>query len=635
MNKSIGIIPIFLLLLTGCQKTSQGSLVSSQNSALSSQNSSLSSQNSSLSSQDSFVVEGKYETKVVPFYNGRKIDNGVITPIKNKDVTLRFYEDNPNVPYIGLKDFFHTFYKTDYSLSRKAYYYTLSFENTSLIHIDTNDDIISISNIEVLSKHPDFVFNNSKTFIKRGNDDISTRQPRTIDLKNYKIPVYGEKEEAYVPFTLISNLSSETSLYVISYNEEGLYEFDYSGVLHVNDPRDNTYYGSKFNEIADSASSRKQDFANFNYNLLCMEIDNFRGYTSQMKFIDNNVLSLGLNGTLETLYPNIKKLLLSLNRKEYQAGLFALFSGLGDGGHTVLLRMSEFMDNESIMNILSRYPDVYSLVKDATTDLRNKSLVESTINSARNDQLGQKMPENYYYFDPSSKVSYVGFNSFNLNYSAWNNYYTDEIKNPNKIPVDSDTYAFVRSKLYQALDDKAETVILDLSTNGGGDSEALNGLIGLFNNAKADFFMNNVTEKTKQTTHSEVDINLDGKFDDLDKQEAIKFQKMNIVVMTSRYSFSCGNLFPSLMKEMGYKIIGEQSGGGSCAIMLNSTADGEIYMRSSFYCLADKQGHNIDSGVEVTYNLVQTVQTITGEKEDFSLFFNPSHIQTLLNADNS
>ena len=146
--------------------------------------------------------------------------------------------------------------------------------------------------------------------------------------------------------------------------------------------------------------------------------------------------------------------------------------------------------------------------------------------------------------------------------------------------------------------------------------------------------MNKTAEKIKSTTYDKIDINLDGKFDELDIEEAARFDDMKVMVLTSSYSFSCGNLFPSLMKELGFKIIGEKSGGGSCAIMFNSTADGSLFIRSSYYCLSDNQGHNIDSGVEVDLNLVnKTVDKYGIEREDFSLFFEPSNILSLLNQE--
>ena len=54
---------------------------------------------------------------------------------------------------------------------------------------------------------------------------------------------------------------------------------------------------------------------------------------------------------------------------------------------------------------------------------------------------------------------------------------------------------------------------------------------------------------------------------------------------------------------MGFKIIGQQSGGGSCAISVEATADGISYVRSSHLCLYNEAGENIDGGVPVDYEI--------------------------------
>ncbi len=158
--------------------------------------------------------------------------------------------------------------------------------------------------------------------------------------------------------------------------------------------------------------------------------------------------------------------------------------------------------------------------------------------------------------------------------------------------------------------------MLDLTTNGGGSNNALCGVFGLLNLAKTTITHNDIVNSARKTDTYLVDINLDGKFDDEDVKEAQSF-KFNIVCMTSSFSFSCGNLLPALMKEKGYKIVGEKSGGGSCAVGKEETADGFIYNRSTYYCLCDSSGKNIDNGVDVDLNLL----TMNNGERDVTKFF--------------
>ena len=110
--------------------------------------------------------------------------------------------------------------------------------------------------------------------------------------------------------------------------------------------------------------------------------------------------------------------------------------------------------------------------------------------------------------------------------------------------------------------------------------------------------MDYTENKTRVYEYVDVDINLDGKFTQEDIDEASSFD-FNFGVLTSKCSFSCGNLLPSLLKELGIKIIGEQSGGGSCSIITASTSDGMYFAHSSSLSLANRDGDNIDSGVPV------------------------------------
>lgn len=99
--------------------------------------------------------------------------------------------------------------------------------------------------------------------------------------------------------------------------------------------------------------------------------------------------------------------------------------------------------------------------------------------------------------------------------------------------------------------------------------------------------------------------------------------------MTSSIAFSCGNLLPSLLKELGYKIIGERSGGGSCTIKLETTADGLVYVHSSYDCLSNNNGDNIDGGVPTDFAI-----SVYGEdgSYDMSKFYDFDYIGAYLST---
>ena len=583
--------------------------------------------------------EGKYVKNDVDFYKTKDA--------AAKKVNLRFYEKTPSVPYVGVKQFYKEFYNTEYNMNKNGDTYKFNYFADSFISFDTTNEIMSVLNTSALGYHPDFLTSNSTIFLKHTKNLVTTPQVKTIDLKNYNIETYRGNDDVYVPLQLISNLSSDVHLFCITYNGKNLYEIDYSGQLSNSESRLETYYGDSYLEPLISNEERKDDMIDFSYNLLCLEIDNFRGYTNQMAFIDNNIVSNGLNGTLEAKYPNLKKLLLSKDKEEYCAGILSVFSGLADGGHTGFL--SKYVQKyPNVTNIIEKYPEINALNYRTSLLQFSKNSNASKIVKIKKTAFDLEDTKYYYHSDESNHLAYIGFDSFEVNYKGWDQYY-NKIKNGEQPDtfIENDSYSFIREALFKALGEGNTNVVLDIASNGGGDSNALMGIYGLLNKAKASLSMNNIVSKSRVEEYFEVDVNLDGKYDDLDVQECTKLENLNIVVLTSSVSFSCGNLLPSVLKEVGYKIIGEKSGGGSCAIQLETTGDGLLYVRSSSNCLSDNAGNNIDSGVEVDYILTyinENSGTLLNDDEDlpddirnalntaYDDFYNPSKIIEVMNS---
>ena len=594
-----------LLIVTACSNKS-------------SESSSIPTSTPTVTTTSGVVEEGVYQTKEINFYREKdKVD---------RKISLRFYNDTPTIPYVGIKQYFKEFYKTDIKTTQNGYTYTFE-RGTGYINLKTDSDIFKIVGIDNLSIHPDSRESNSTTYLKALSTNSTTIIPKIIDLSDYKINTYGSDEEAYVPLTFLANIVTGTTLFTICYNGEALYEFDYAGILLNGEKRTEDYYGDSYLAPILSNSERSQDMVDFSYNLICLLIDNFRGYTTQMAFIDNNVLSLGLNGTLEQHYPKIKANLLSKNKREYAAGISALFVGLGDGGHTGLVSSiinKMFVGQDTIADLYDKdSPEiklVYQVTYDQIASLRNSA---NRVN-LKKQAFNLEDISSYYHLVSDKKMAYLGFNSFKVNYDAWDKYYKAIAKGEKgEVPLEGDTFSFVRSKLYQALEDKVEYLVLDLSTNGGGDSTALSGIVGLLHRANSTMAFNDTVNHFRIEQKYAVDINLDGKYDELDEKEALKFQDMNIVILTSKQAFSCGNLLPSLLKEFGYHTIGEQTGGGSCAIMIGSMPDGPYYIRSSYSCLSNEAGNNIDSGVPVDVNLLGEPDTSSGYKlNNYEKFYN-------------
>jgi len=146
------------------------------------------------------------------------------------------------------------------------------------------------------------------------------------------------------------------------------------------------------------------------------------------------------------------------------------------------------------------------------------------------------------------------------------------------IPYNENTFnlfhdAFVDLK---ANHPEVKNIIVDESINGGGDCTTLLELAG--------FFMKEVNISTKETVSGkvtnytyQVDTNLDGAYDDKDFQA----NGYNVYVLISPCSFSCGNMFPMLMKNnQAGTLIGATSSGGCCIVFPTVTSQGDFYQIS-------------------------------------------------------
>ena len=152
-------------------------------------------------------------------------------------------------------------------------------------------------------------------------------------------------------------------------------------------------------------------------------------------------------------------------------------------------------------------------------------------------------------------------------------------------------------------DPEVENFIVDITNNGGGSLDILVAMAAMLTGEnEAGITFTNMLTGQSITDYYQIDCNLDGKFDDADKIPC----DLRVGVLTSSGSFSCGNLFPSVMKEKGAMILGEQSGGGCCAIQNMAAADGFPYRISSARShLTTKEGGEIDFGVPVDVDLLE------------------------------
>lgn len=561
-------------------------------------------------------------------------------------ISLRFYDDLPSVAYISVADFQQLMLPgTTIGVTKTGEgEYTLTgpyAEATVNITTDqfTSDDYMAFTNLMgQIQEDMDNVYSDGSPFIRYRNQElIPASATVTFDFKKYGIDLRGDDSAVYFPLSTLSDLYSDLYYHIAAYNgEKVIVVTDNNNSNIVRLDTENTINVLK-------SESRNSDMAAFSYSELCFVIDHFYGMPGRSP-LEEAIQADGLDKALDNHKdgPTIKKLLKSTSMKEYIFGLNCLHVLLGDGGHTNLrvdyliydiLAEDEVDDEEdkgveedaeveegdnewqmAIEEMEDEYPELAKAVLQYEHELLD--IPYDMINSVR-------PTEGTYYKE--GDTAYLLYNSFgSTNYDDWNDYYDNGCTGT--IPAFDEDHLgdinVVIDALQRANDDpEVKNFVVDLTLNPGGSLDEVIAMTALMG-GQTHFYSENVLTGQRQIIYYDVDCNFDGQFNELDKE--VKYD-LNFAVLTSSISFSCGNLFPSLMKDMGFPIIGEKSGGGSCAIQNHATPEGLQYQISSARArLTDKQWKNIDEGVEPTH--------VLDTSEGYLDFYNLATISEIVKA---
>ena len=210
-------------------------------------------------------------------------------------------------------------------------------------------------------------------------------------------------------------------------------------------------------------------------------------------------------------------------------------------------------------------------------------------------------------YEEHGDTAYITFDGFELDFSSLLYLFGDEPGEPNNITLDRvhDTIGLISYSVQQInrKDSPIKNVVLDLSLNGGGAVDAAAYVVAAFL-GKASFSVENALSGSRITNDYMCDINFDTKFD---KNETLAGKGLNLYCLTTKASFSCGNLVPCIFKEdPQVAIIGQKSGGGACTVGTISTATGTVLDISSNTRLSYiKNGsfYNVDQGAEPDFTI--------------------------------
>ena len=579
---------------------------------------------------------GSYTERVVP----------VVTKIApDSEVTLRFYDDMPNVAYISAADFQSIVLPGSVMTVTHtgAGEFTLANADATAV-VNVKDNVFTSDGFEAFTNQMGLlqpgmpnVYYDGMPFVRYKKVSYSPAQATTtLDFGAYGIDIRSDgKGAVYFPFATLADMytdlyyhhagfNGEKVVANLSLNEVSLAEID-----------------PDYNKPLIARTIRPADLADFNYKELCFAMDHFYGYPGRIRYNDA-LKTKGLDKTLEEdveCGPAIKKLLLSEQLPDYMLGMTGL-TGIYFDGHTA-------MDITSALGNAADHPELAATYQATVRENQPvvvllMSAIQSMMAMVADQQAVTALRPKAYgegvtYFKKGDTAVCV-FNSFNnRNEKAWNDYYTGKGPMPTvENTQDDDMVIFLDALQKAAADPEVKNLVIDITANGGGSLDIVLAMTSLIMD-KSYISQDKSLTGQHAIVEYEVDRNFNGKFDEADKD--VRYD-LNFAVLTSGMSFSCGNLFPSLLKDAGIPVMGATSGGGACAIQAMCTADGFCFQISSFRArLNSLSGEIIDAGItpDLPIAVDGTVEVQVSEEnkatvKDFSKYFDVDYLRSLLEA---
>ena len=553
-----------------------------------------------------------------PSYTDKMVDVNRDGQLFGK-VSLRFYSNMPSVAYISIADFHKvmTGGGDAMKVERQGELYQMATRNGTAT-VDVKADYLNsttyggfVDMMWMMSPTlvPNAMYDGSKyiKFIKM--EYPSTFKPANgvrLDFRKYGIDLHDDGSNVYFPFATLSDIYSDCNFHNSSYHDDLVVVSTKLDTYAINDI-DPAHAAKPYQRTEVTA-----DMAKFRYQELCFLFDNLFGYPGRTIMEQNGMGEKGFDATLDVVKNGklVKKLLQSTNNMDFAWGRMAMQYLLEDGGHTnfeaptgVPQNIAKAYSNR-VMAAASNYPEASAMYNESEKITNEREKLEEKLVKMRNQAYGDVL----YKANSTKTTGVIIMNSFmKMDKAAWTKYYasakTDAdwqelMKNYRK-----DSFIAFLYGLQQATADGVKNLVLDITVNGGGSCDIVAADVALLRkNRTVQFWSQDALEGQNKIATYHVDSNFDGVFDEKDDTHP-KFDcsGMKIGVLCSKVAFSCGHQFPTLMKDYGFPLMGERSGGGPCCIQTMHTADGQNFSISPYRdrC-TDKRFANTDAGITPT-----------------------------------
>ncbi len=547
------------------------------------------------------------------------------TKSSTQNETVYFRDDRLNkFPYISLKRYYQLLTNHELTITKTGDdLYQVISANGEEATINTNTDVLTCadyqnfisSTIYRQDNVPNVYFDGAPFLRVKNVTHSKEADPTTINFKKYNINLFGKDDDIYLPVSTASNMFMGPTMVTCFCTADTMYFID------PNDPHWETYsllrtsrYQTGISKFFTNGKRTKED-ARFSYGELCFLIDTYYGLPGREYLHDELKASRDLDKVLfehSDVTKQARAYLLSTDAGEYLAGIHMLAAFISDAGHSVADYGVSYLEwSDSTLQTAANA--ALSAIKFNSSDYEAKSNIDGNYMAGLRDAryAGPQAENNGFVLE--GDTLFYRFNQFDFDIYEWNDYYL----NPGVNSLPGDAVGNFKRMLDQYKDSTTvKNVVVDISTNPGGYGDVVAAFMGLMNKNTYQHSLDTIGNRYV-TVNYEFDKNFDGVFDEHDTDITYNY---NFAILCSGYSFSCGNLLPIQAKESGIVVLGDQSGGGSCAVIDASSAEG-IYVRLSCQDhLAGLDGTEYEFGVPADYKLV----TKHGNSYDFSDFYNIS-----------
>ena len=333
--------------------------------------------------------------------------------------------------------------------------------------------------------------------------------------------------------------------------------------------------------------------------------------------------------------------------EEYIAGASLLGYLKSDGGHSYYFPTSERLADGSVPKWLTEdlYNKAWALVnKEFAKDYKELNEYDemfyhhNDIYKARNEKLGKnKGPiRGTSTYTKDGDIAYIHIDGFMGEIEAqneWKEYYT----NTNKpLPIDAEKGGAVCSIHYGVNkaheDSEIKHIVVDLGANTGGSTDEMMYMACLLTGQNKLYSYNTLT-KTYQTTEYEYDLNLDRVFDEKDDEyRRTLLEGKDITVLTTQNGFSCGGISPIYLHDEGVFTIGNNCGGGSCAIYIQFDGYGIQNRTSCPEHMVNKNKVSVDVARNSSCDHIMNFPYSEETGYDYSMLYDTATLRSLIEA---